>query len=329
MSSAPLAALLIVLTLAAVLLVSGFAKLRDPRATRDAFDALRVPRVVPSGAAAAALPWLEVGLAVLLLVAPPGWLVPVSLTLLLLMLAYTALVARALSFDEPVTCSCFGTLGRHEVDRTTLARNVLLIALAGLTFWFAMDGGSVKDAVGDLDAGDGWALLAAAVAAVVAVLVTGGGSSVEHVPDAELLDYDRSPVPYGVLSLSEGRTSTLAELAATQAKLLVVLSPGCSPCSRTAEKLDAWAARLAPVVGVLAIYPDEPTAEAVTEHAAELSAWEPELNVRRVFSVGTPAAILLGADGFLAGGPVAGENKVARFVEDVLAELSEQPFPVE
>jgi hypothetical protein len=39
MTSAPVAALVVLLTLSAVLATSGVAKLRDPRATRDAFDA--------------------------------------------------------------------------------------------------------------------------------------------------------------------------------------------------------------------------------------------------------------------------------------------------
>ena len=111
------------------------AKLRDPRATRDAFTALRVPRVVPVGLAAAALPWVEIAAAARLLVAPAGWLVPVTVVVLLLMLAYT---------------------------------------VAG------------------------------------------------------------------------GRTVSLSELSASQARLLVVLNPGCGPCVRTAEELDDWAARLAP-----------------------------------------------------------------------------------
>ena len=130
MSSAPVAALVVVLTLVAVLLLSGAAKLRDRRATRDAFTALRVPAFVPAGAAAAALPWIEVGVGVLLLVAPSGWLVPVGAATLALMLVYTALIARALRFEEPVECSCFGSIGRHEVDRTTLARNGLLSVLS-------------------------------------------------------------------------------------------------------------------------------------------------------------------------------------------------------
>jgi len=330
MSSAPVAALVVVLTLAAVLLTSGVAKLRDPRATRDAFDALRVPAVVPPGPAAAALPWVEIALAVLLLVSPRGWLVPVTAVVALLVLGYTWLVARALGFDEPVTCSCFGSLGRHEVDRTTLGRNVLLLVLSLVAAWFALDGGSAAAACAELDAAGWWALVAAGAAAAVAVLVTGGAPSrTSTAPDGELLDYERQATPYGVLRLADGRTSSLVELTSAQARVLVVLNPGCSPCVRTAEKLDGWAARLAPAVGVIAVYPDESSAAAAPGHARELAASEPELNIRRVFSVGTPSAVLLGADGFLAGGPVAGEDDVDAFFADVLAAVTEQPSRTE
>ncbi len=329
MPHAPVAALVVVLTLSAVVATSGVAKLRDPRATRDAFDALRVPGVVPADAAARALPWVEVALAVALVLAPAGWLLPVAVAVALLMLAYTALVAHALGSGEPVTCSCFGTLGRHQVDRTTLARNLLLTTLATALVWWAADDGSAPAAFGELDGDGWWTLLSTAAAAAVAVLVVGGPSgSTMPAEDPELLDYERQATPYGALTL-QGRTSTLAELAATQARLLVVLNPSCGPCVRTAERLDDWAARLAPAVGVVAVYPDEASVLAVTEHARELAAWEPELNVRRVFSVSAPGAVLLGADGFLAGGPVEGEDDVAAFAEDVLDAVAAQPSPAE
>lgn len=330
MSSAPLAAVLVALTLAAVLATSGAAKLRARTATRDAFDALRVPDVVPEDAAAASLPWVELALAALLLVTPAPLLAPVAVAVLVLMLAYTALIARALGFDEPVTCSCFGSLGRHDVDRTTLARNLLLTVLAAALTWFALAGGSVPAAAADLDAGGWWALAAAAAAAAVAVLVVGAPSTSDPVPDGELLDYERQAIPYGALALPDGRTSALVELASTQARLLVVLSPSCGPCVRTAERLDDWAARLAPAVGVLAVYPDVASAAAAPQHAPELATSEPDLNLRRVFSISsTPAAVLLGADGYLAGGPVAGEDAVAEFVEDVLSVLADEPSPAE
>lgn len=322
MSSAPVAALIVLLTLAVVLLVSGVAKARDSRATRDAFQALRVPGPARADVAAAALPWVEIALAVLLLATPTGWLVPVTLAVLMLMLAYTGLVARALGFDEPVSCSCFGSLGRHEIDRTTLGRNLLLAALAGAGVWFALDGGSAPAVLGDLDAAGWWALAAAAAAAAAAVLVVGVPSPPSSAAGSDLLDYERQPIPYGVLTLPDGRSATLAELATTQARLLVVLKNGCGPCDRIALRLDEWVAQLDPVVGVLALYSYKPPGDADLFHSPDLMVLEPELNVSRLLSRGTPSAVLLGADGYLAGGPVAGEDNVAGFVEDVLAELS-------
>ena len=167
------AALIVLVTLAAVLLVSGAAKLRDRRATRDAFDALRVPAWVPADITARALPWAEIVLAVALLALPSPWSPAAAVAVLLVMLSYTAVIARALTFDEPVTCSCFGSIGRHDVDRLTLARNILLTLLAAAATWFTLDGGSGPGAVADLDA-QGWSVLVAtAAAAVVAVLVVG------------------------------------------------------------------------------------------------------------------------------------------------------------
>lgn len=325
MSSAPVAALVTVLTLSAVLLVSGVAKLRDRRSTQDAFVALRVPSVVPAGPSAAALPWLEIALAVLMVVTPAGLAWAPASAVLALMLAYTTLIARALTFDEPVSCSCFGSIGNHDVGLRTLGRNVLLSVLAGLILWYVVDGGSTPDAIGDLRAPGWWAVLAAAAAATTAVLIvapptdgsSGGGSDL----DVEILDYERQPIPYGVVTRLDGTSSTLMEAATTQARFLFFLNTHCGACLRVAERLDEWADRLDPAVGVLAVYVDESTARQGS-HRTELAAWDPELNVRRVLGLtGTPSAVLLGADGLLAGGPVRGEDEVIELVEAVFAEV--------
>lgn len=317
MSTAPVAALLVLLTLASVLAVSGIAKVRQPLAVEDAFVSLRVPSVVRRRPAARVLPWLELALAVLLLVSPSALLVAVLVVVWALMLTYTALVARALTDESPVECSCFGKLGRHQVDRLTLVRNLLLLLLASAGLWFAVAGGSVPATLPDLGADEWWVLAAAVAAAAVAVLVVGGPSADTKVV-GEPLDYERQPIPYGVLTRPGGPSATLTELASTQARLLVVLNTNCGPCDRIAAKLDPWESRLAPAVGILAVYPQ---AGPDVAHAESLTMVEPELNVRRLFSVGTPSAMLLGADGLMAGGPVAGEGAVAQFVEDIVAEL--------
>jgi uncharacterized membrane protein YphA (DoxX/SURF4 family) len=324
-TTGPAAALIVLLTLAAVLLVSGVAKLHDQRATRDAFDALRVPAWVPADTTARALPWAEIVLAVALLALPSPWSPVAAAGVLLLMLSYTAVIGRALTFDEPVTCSCFGSIGRHDVDRLTLARNVLLTMLAGTATWFALDGGSAPEAVADLDA-QGWSVLAAtAAAAAMAVLVAGvrtSSATAARAGDGEPLDYERRAVPYGTVAFADGRTATLAELARTQAQLVVIIKPGCGPCVRIGAQLDEWASRLAPAVGVLAVYPEVAAGMALSGHAPELAAFDPGDNVRRVFDVSTPSAVLLGADGLLAGGPVVGEDNVAALVMDLYEELA-------
>ena len=333
MMSSPAAALVVVLTLSVVLLVSGAAKLRDRQATQDAFIALRVPAVVPAGPSAAALPWVEIVLAVLLLAAPAGFAWVPAAAVLLLMLAYTAVIARALRFDEPVTCSCFGGIGRHDVGPQTLGRNLLLSALAALVLWYAADGGSAPGAVGDLGAAGWWALLATVASVTVALLIAGQSSGEASARpadlDLELTEYERQPIPYGVLKRPDGDSLTLTEAASTQARLVVVLNISCGPCVRIAEKVDEWARRLSPAIGVLVVYPDEPSALASIGHSRDLSTWEPDLNVRRVFGLTPPSVVLLGADGFLAGGPVSAEHRVVELVEAVMDEVEAAGAAVE
>jgi thiol-disulfide isomerase/thioredoxin len=319
MSSAPTASLLVLLTLGGVLAVSAAAKVRDPLALEDAMVSLRVPSLVPRRHTRRLVPWLEGALAVLLLASPSAMLVVVAGLVVVMMAAYTCLIGRALTFDEPVDCACFGSLGSHAVSRVTLARNVLLLVLSLAAVWIASTGGSAPEAIADLGAADWWTLAAVVGAVAVAVSIVRTPASEAGARAGEpVLDYERQPIPYGVLTMPNGTSTTLAELASTQARLLVVLNAHCGPCVRTAEKLDGWAERLAPAVGVVAVHP-EPGLD--LPHHGVLATVEPERNVRRVFSVGAPGAVLLGADGLMAGGPVAGAGNVERFVEEILDEL--------
>lgn len=320
MTRAPTASLLALMVLTSVLAASGAAKLRSPLAFDDAFVALRVPPLLPRRAAARTLPWLELVLAVLLMASSGPLLVGATGVLVLLMLVYTWVIVRALGFDEPVDCACFGSLGSQVVSRLTLARNLLLLMLSLTAIWIAAAGGSAPDAIGELRAAD-WRTLAAALTAVavaVTIVARPGADGADQVGDREL-DYERRPIPYGVLMTTDGTSATLAELAATRARLLVVLNPHCGPCVRTAEKLDGWAGQLEPAVGIIAVHPE---AGLELPHDEVVAMVEPAHNVRRIFSVGAPGAVLLGADGLMAGGPVAGEGDVERFVEDIVSELA-------
>src|SRR5699024_399890 len=58
--------------------------------------------------------------------------VVVTVLTAVLMFSYLGIIARALTWEETVECSCFGTLAAPTVSRTTLARNILLSILAVL-----------------------------------------------------------------------------------------------------------------------------------------------------------------------------------------------------
>ncbi len=141
------------LLLAGVLLVSGAAKVSDRVATADMFTALRVPFVSPA-VGAAALPYVEIVLGLALLLARGPLLVVASGVTLLLFTTYWLLIARALTFDPPVSCACFGKLGGHLVDGWTLARNTLLVGLSVVALVSAARGVDVIGGLADFTSTD-------------------------------------------------------------------------------------------------------------------------------------------------------------------------------
>jgi hypothetical protein len=151
-----------------------------------------------------------------------------------------------------------------------------------------------------------------------------GVPDVEEGADEELLDYERSSIPFAILEDAEGNRVTLRQLAQRQAQLLVFISVGCGACTVTLEKLSGAAEKLAPVE-VQAIYtnyvkdlPAHYLLPGITHwHDLEGGA------TAALCHAGRPVAALLGADGQLAGGPVTGREAIDRFVDDILAELQE------
>jgi hypothetical protein len=105
-----------------VLLLAGALKARD-RSWPAAARRFGLPRV-----AAVGLPWVEVVLGALL-VAQFGARTT-ALAALVLLVAFTAAVARRVARHDDVPCACFGALSAAPVSGRTLARNVVLVALA-------------------------------------------------------------------------------------------------------------------------------------------------------------------------------------------------------
>lgn len=325
MPSAPwiVAALLLVLAL----VVSAAFKVRDPRTTEDAFLSLRLPDALRSMKAPQLLPYAEFALAAALLLVPSPLYVVVAALALALFVAYLVVVVRALGFDEPVTCGCFGKLGLGEIDKRTVVRNVLLVGAAALALVDAVRGGSMIERFTDFGGTEwGWVLGVLAAVALTGLVVHGGSAEMtpvaESLEDGEEFDYVRQPIPYGALIARDGETVALHSIAMSKPVLLVSVSLGCGSCIRTMEHVPPWAAEQ-PMLRVVMIAAGTQAEDApdLGEHVEWMT--DPNGITTRTLGMAYPSAVLLGMDGQLAGGPVAGYDEIESFLADIDAELSE------
>lgn len=331
MLDAPL--LLPPLVAALLLVVSGIAKVRHPEETRSAFGELQMPRALTSSPAPVLLPWAEIVLAVAIIVTPPPFALVVAVLALVLFVVYLAVVVRALGFDHPVTCSCFGRLGLGEVTRRTALRNVLLVVVAALGVVSATADASVASRLLDASA-QTWVWLGLLALTVAVVVVTFGGTKgvtssadgtgeVAGAQDGDEDDYDRQPIPFATLVEESGHETTMHELTAGGAVLLVFVSPTCGSCRPVIDQVEAWDEGLGPVRLRAVVFTALEDVVAAEPTLAGRVLHDPSAITSRIFRVGTPGAVLLGADGMLAGGPVEGTDAVQAFYDDVRAELVE------
>lgn len=334
------------LAIAAVLVVSGVAKLRAADSSRSAFHQLQLPGWM-ARFGAPVLPWFELALAAALVLLP-GWFgIAAGVVALGLMVAYLVVIVRALGFDHPVTCGCFGTLGLGLVTRRTAYRNAALVLAAALALLHAWPGRSPLQRIVDGGSTMLWWVVGAAAVAVLARLVLDAPapspaasrswtppapateiSSVTDEPIAdEVEDYVREPIPYGLLVDEDGAHVGLRELVVHAAQVLVMVNPGCGPCVQVVRRVPDWADRLGSVeLKVVAATPAATMVEQYPELAGR--AWQdPRGQVVMGFGGSTPSAVLLGADGLMAGGPVAGFDDVERFVEEVIEAIAGAPRP--
>ena len=316
--------LLPLLACAVVLLLSGVAKLRAPQTVDAAFTALEVPAVLDTAVVRRLSPWLEVAVGVGLLLATGTALVVVAVLTLMLFVAYLLLVVRAVRRPEPVDCGCFGALGDSEVTPMTVWRNVLLVVAALLAVVAGLQDGGLAGSLGD-EGVLAW-VASAALTAAIAVLVayrapaTGAPAAAPRV-EADG-GYERVETPRAQVLSQRGELVLLSHETMTSALLLVFLNPGCGPCERIGPDLARWAEELHPVT-LRAVVTATPAVVESYTYFEGLAYYDPFGIARAAFGVGTPAAVLLGTDGLLAGGPVQGEDDVRSFVAEVREHLRE------
>ena len=312
-------AVLASLTLALALGVSGVAKLRSDEPADAAFEALRVPRALRRPVVVQGLPWLEIALAVALLLVPHPLSVIVTGVALGLVLAYLALVLAVLARGDDVDCQCFGALGSGRVTGSTAARNGLLVVAAGWAFADAVAGHSFVQRASDLTRFDlAWVAGALLLAATAVLVAWPGGRPVDVPLPAMDEDGQRRGIPFIQLTESSGAVTSLPALAMLRPVLLVALSPTCAPCAEVSAVIGDWPEQV-PEVDVRVV--TGPGLEPLPQWPGSVLV-DPEHQLRSVLGMYRPSAILLGADALVAAGPVVGPDEVLALFDDIRADLA-------
>ena len=113
----------------------------------------------------------------------------------------------------------------------------------------------------------------------------------------------RAPIPDAVLLRPDGEPVTLQQAAAQQAQLLVTINCLCAPARQAIARVEEWQKRL-PVLEVRLVPSIRPKSADVFPPEVERTALYDHAGVaaRALGATGQVAAVLLGADGMIAGG---------------------------
>lgn len=333
-----LCTLVIIVTLA----VSGGAKAKEPTSTVTAIVNLKLDQWLPVKPIAKVLPWAEIALALALLVLPGIWQVLAAMSAVVLFAVYWAVIARAIIQGNTASCNCFGSASSAPVSMFTLIRNTaLLMATFGALIGAFSSG---KSALGLLLTTDpqGWLwLIGAGLASLtlwaiyraelvgVAELTEKLEATPLAVKNEELVeaDYQRMPIPFAALYYpankdeEQGERTTLRDLASQQARILMWVSSGCSHCHEAIGRMEEWQEHL-PMLGIHPVVFNDAEIKNFTLGDRVQFLIDSGFETLNLFGDGTPAALALGTDGLLAGGPVFGANDVVEFVEAIIEEIN-------
>lgn len=321
--------------LVVTLTASGIAKAKDPSSTVEGILNLGLDSVAPLKLTPAVLPWAELVLAAGLLFAP-GPLFPVfAIASCALMVFYLVVIARALATGRTEGCNCFGKKSAAPVSRYTLIRNIALTIAGILTVVASFVGGKavVYELVGLNGSGWLWAVGAALIALTLWAIQRGESLAEPALDIPEVVlpsaadeseDYVRVPIPYASIYTTDGRVTTLRDMSRVQARVLFFASPTCGSCTPILKTIPRWQ-KLLPQLGLHPVFSSEEKIhqahklEKLDEGVEALV--DPKHAAMHNFGRGTPMAVILGSDGMLAGGPVAGTSDVKQLMDDLLVEF--------
>jgi peroxiredoxin/uncharacterized membrane protein YphA (DoxX/SURF4 family) len=331
-----LSLLIVRLVLAAVLGVAGVAKLADPAGSRDAARGFGVPAwlIWP---AAVLVPICELLTAVVLLPSRSARLGAIAAAALLV--AFSAAIAWALARGRRPSCGCFGRLHSAPAGLGTLARNLGLASGAVLV---AVTGPG--PALGDDAASTAIALLTlstAILALTLFALLRRHGHLLARLdaleenaasePEDEVLPIG-ARAPEFRLPAASGASVALEDLRAVGLPVLLVFAdPACGPCATLLPEVSRWQSEHARRVTVALVSRGaaDTNRALAQEHGIAPLLLQADGELADLYgSNGTPSAILIGADGRIAGRLRYGADGVRALLAQAL-EQSPLPSAVE
>lgn len=329
------AILLARVVLAGVFAVAAAGKLMDLAGSREAVAGFGVPRVLarPVGTL---LPFAELAASVLLVLTAGARAGAVLAAALLL--AFAAGIAVNLARGRAVDCHCFGAIHSAPAGPATLARNVVLAALALLVAVRAAQP-SLSGWVADRSQATTVALALGAVclglaAFCVALLRQNGRillrldlleEQVRSGAPSPVVGYAPAPgpavgsvAPAFTLAGLHGETATLASLLAAEVPVVLLFTdPDCAPCRALLPQVGRWQAEHAGelTIALVAGGTAEATRAEAREHGLRNVLLQSAREVRDAYGVtATPTAVLIGRDGRVALPPAGGADAIAELL---------------
>jgi thiol-disulfide isomerase/thioredoxin len=232
----------------------------------------------------------------------------------LLLAAFIAGIARALSQGRQPDCHCFGQIHSEPAGRPTLIRNGVLLAAAIAVAAYG-SGPAVDDWVNARSAAE-LAAVGLGVLAVAASLYAWSLRSENKRLHHDFRIAHRAGALGGRFGLPVGTEAPRFELSGLQGEtvrltslldrgnpvILMFMSPWCGPCSSMLPNVRQWQETLRERLTIAVVSAGTPEQNAqFVEQGIEDVVLQEEMEVADLFSVkGTPSAVVLSRDGLIA-----------------------------
>lgn len=307
--------------LAVVFITAAVAKLADLEGSRRTVAAFGMSDLA-ARLGGTVLPFVEFVVAIALLPQPTARWAAVATAVLLV--AFIAGIANALSHGRTPDCNCFGQVSSARIGPGTVARNGVLLAIAVLVIWKGpgspLTAWTTNTTAANLVAGI--AVIACALVGVAAFRYRQLSRNVGNAADAAAPPTAPPGLEVGTLAPRfslpdlDGTPVALQELCDHGLPVLLVFaSQSCGPCRELVPELARWSAALGDRITFALIESDILEPERLADQiraAGELrTLYEGGHQVAaRYHVIATPTALVVGADGNIASARAQGSVQI-------------------